>query len=297
MAIFDTITKTQVQTHPMDFVNYCLDFEQNDVTFVELITPEQPTIEMHQADVLIKVQLNNQEVLVHFEFQTTDSRDPDMNLRMAGYIIRLIETHRMPVYSSVFYLRPDAGKRDRGYYEQSIDGHRVFVEYQVFHLIKMDGQQILDAKPVGLLPFTPLMKRPTDMEAEQWLRRCVQVADSVDVPDKPAYLAGMAVLGNLVYEHQTILDIISEETMHESTLVQYLTEKATAEAHKQGEKTRALEDILEVLELRLKPDAAHTFKSELEAIDDLQRLKQLHRAAILADTPEDFRQALELNED
>ena len=28
----------------------------------------------------------------------------------------------------------------------------------------------------------------------------------------------------------------------------------------------------------------------------LQRLKRLHRAAILADTPEDFRQALELNE-
>ena len=35
MAIFDTVTKTQVQTHPMDFVNYCLNFEQDHVTFVE----------------------------------------------------------------------------------------------------------------------------------------------------------------------------------------------------------------------------------------------------------------------
>jgi hypothetical protein len=291
MAIFDTITKSQVQTHPMDFVNYCLDFEQNDVTFVELVTPEQPTIEMHQADILIKVQINDQAVLVHIEFQTTDSHDPEMSLRMAGYIIRLIETYRMPVYSSVIYLRPDAGRRDLGHYEQRITGHQVYVEYQVFRLIEMDGQQILDTKSVGLIPFTPLMRRPADMDAEQWLRHCIQVADSIEVPDKPAYLAGMAVLGNLVYEHHLILDIISEVTMHESTLVQYLTE----EAHQQGVKTRALEDILEVLELRLQPDSARIFKPELETIDDLDRLKQLHRAAVLAETPEDFRKALESN--
>ncbi len=120
------------------------------------------------------------------------------------------------------------------------------------------------------------------------------------MPDKAAYFAGIAVLGNLAYEHQTILDIISEETMHESPLVQYLTEKATAEALQQGiqqgVKERALEDILEVLQLRLQPDAANSFKPELDAIDDLQRLKQLHRSAILANTPEDFREALESTE-
>jgi hypothetical protein len=291
MAIFDTITKSQVQTHPMDFVNHCLGFEQSDVTFVELVTPEQPTIEMHQADILIKVQINDQAALVHIEFQTTDSHGPEMSLRMAGYIIRLIETYRMPVYSSVIYLRPDAGRRDLGHYEQRITGHQVYVEYQVFRLIEMDGQQILDTKSVGLIPFTPLMRRPANMDAEQWLRHCIQVADSIEVPDKPAYLAGMAVLGNLVYEHHLILDIISEVTMHESTLVQYLTE----EAHQQGVKTRALEDILEVLELRLQPDSARIFKPELETIDDLDRLKQLHRAAVLAETPEDFRKALESN--
>lgn len=299
MAIFDTITKKQIQTHPMDFVNYCLGFEQHDIVFVEHITPEQPNIEMHQADSVIKVILNGEEVLVHFEFQTNDSYDPEMNLRMAGYITRLIETYRMPVYSNVIYLRPDAGKNDLGYYEQNIKGHRVFVEYQVMRLIEMDGQQILDAKHAGLIPFTPLMKHPDDVDEEQWLRRCIQVADSIDVHDKAAYFAGLAVLGNLKYEHRTILDIIVEETMQESPLVEYLTEKATAEARQQGIqqgiKTRALEDILEVLELRLEPEAVNAFKPVLDEIDDLDRLNQLHRAAILANTPEDFQQALESN--
>ena len=41
---------------------------------------------------------------------------------------------------------------------------------QVLRLADLDGQQVLDAKHVGLLPFTPLMKSPTGVEAEDWLR-------------------------------------------------------------------------------------------------------------------------------
>lgn len=87
--------------------------------------------------------------------------------------------------------------------------------------------------------------------------------------------------------------------MQKSPLVQYLTEKATAEALqqgiKQGVKTRALEDILEVLELRLNYQAALDFKPLPDGIDDLQHLKKLHRAAILADTSKDFQKALDSN--
>jgi hypothetical protein len=83
------------------------------------------------------------------------------------------------------------------------------------------------------------------------------------------------------------------ETMQESTLVQYIAEKATAEALQQGIKTRALEDILEVIAFRLGAQAAQRFKPALYAIDDLQRLKGLLRAALSAENPEDFQQALD----
>lgn len=82
---------------------------------------------------------------------------------MAGYIIRAIETYRLPVYSNVIYLRPDAGNNDPGKFGQNLEGHNISIEYQVFRLIEMDGQEILDLKPVGLIPFTPLMKPPADM--------------------------------------------------------------------------------------------------------------------------------------
>ena len=295
MASFDTASKKQVETNPQDFVNLCFKFGLEDITVLEIITPEQPTIEMHQADTLIKALRDDQAVLVHFEFQTTDSYDPEMPLRMAGYIIRAIEVYRLPVYSNVIYLRPDAGNNDPGKFEQNLERHNISIEYQVFRLIEMDGQEILDSKPVGLIPFTPLMKRPVDMDAEQWLRRCVQTADSIDVSSKPEYLGSLAVLGNLVYDSETILEIISEETMQQPSIVEYVAPQAREQGIQQGARETTRKHILEVLTLRLQPNVAETLKPTLEAIDDLQRLEQLHRAAILAESLEDFMQALDEN--
>ena len=292
MASFDTASKKQVETNPQDFVNLCFKFGSTNITVLEVVTPEQPTVEMHQADILIKALRDNQEVLVHFEFQTTDSYDPEMPLRMAGYIIRAIEVYRLPVYSNVIYLRPDAGNNDPGKFAQNLERHNISIEYQVFRLIEMNGQEILDLKPVGLIPFTPLMKRPADMNEEQWLRRCVQTADGIDVPNKPEYLGSLAVLGNLVYESQTILEIILEETMQQPSIVEYVAPQAREQGIQQGAQEATRENILEILAIRLQPDVAETFKPTLEAIDDLQRLKQLFRTAIQVESPEDFTQAL-----
>ena len=75
--------------------------------------------------------------------------------------------------------------------------------------------------------------------------------------------------------------------LHELDIIRHLTEQAVAEARQQG--------IFETLTLRFPSEAVLYFKPDLEKIDDLQRLKALHRAAILADTPEDFQKALAEN--
>ena len=76
--------------------------------------------------------------------------------------------------------------------------------------------------------------------------------------------------------------------MHEIPIVQYWTEQAT------NERSRA--NILKALDARLQLDAARIFKPTLEAIDDVQRLDELHHAAVLADSVEDFRRALAAND-
>ena len=290
MASFDSASKRLVQKHPRDFVAFAFKLRNiapDEFSDVELITPELPTVEMHQADVLIKVNLRGKYVLVHFEIQTTDSFDPPMALRMAGYIIRLVETYRMDVYSHVIYLRPDAGRNDPGLFVQDIVGQRILVEYQVIRLADLDGQAVLDAKHPGLLPFTPLMQPPVDVNESEWLRRCIATVDSLDMPNKLDTLGILAVLGNALYDNEAILETIGRITMNAAPIVQYVGAQAANE--------RAREDILKVLEVRLQPAATRAFKPTLDTIENAQQLEALLCAAALAESIEEFRQVLEAN--
>ncbi len=304
MASFDTVSKKRIETNPKDFVYLCIGFEETDIEVLEIITPEQPTVEMHQADSLIKAIYNDQEVLVHIEVQTTDSYDPERSFRMAGYIGRAIETHRLPIYSNVIYLRSDAGKNDPGRWTQQIEHHNISIEYRVLRLIDLDGQQVLNSNFIGLVPLTPLMGHSEDITDEQWFRNCVQVADSIDVPDKAAYLGSLVIFANLVYDSQIISKIILEETMQHASIVEYLApqarelgkaegiEQGKAEGIEQGKKEHAVEAILTVLEVKLQSDVTEKLGPFLSAIDDLQRLDHLLRVATQTSNLDVFTQAL-----
>ena len=138
MAEFDTISKHLTQTYPDDFANFTLGRE--DVEVLAVIDTEQLTVEAHQTDSLIRVRIDGEEALVHNEFQTTDSTNPPMPRRMAGYIGRAIEQHGLPIYSNVIYLRPNAGQRDPGYYVQERPGYHIAIQYKVIRLIEIEGR-------------------------------------------------------------------------------------------------------------------------------------------------------------
>ena len=72
--------------------------------------------------------------------------------------------------------------------------------------------------------------------------------------------------------------------MQQPNIVEYWTDEAVRQ------KTR--ENILQVLAIRLRPETGNLFKATLEAIDDQQRLEELLRVAVLAESADDFRQAL-----
>ncbi len=288
MAEFDTIAKHLIHTYPRDFARFVL--QQDNVKVIDVIDTEQPTVETHRTDSLIRVQINGEEALVHHEFQTTDS-NPPMPQRMAGYIGRGIEQHGLPIYSNVIYLRPNAGRTDPGHYLQERHGYRVLMQYKVIRLSELDGQQMLDGGHVGWLPFAPLMQRPAGVDAEAWLRQCIHRAQEMPLDEtiKANYLADLAMLSGLAYNLETIMTIISEATMYESSVVQYFTEKGI----KQGGRERAIEYLLDVLVLRFGLTASDPLAARLGAIDDVQRLKQLHRAAIQVPSLEAFRRLLD----
>ena len=81
--------------------------------------------------------------------------------------------------------------------------------------------------------------------------------------------------------------------MYESSVVQYFTEKALAQGIEQGIEQGICESIQEVLELRFQPEAVRRLAARLGAIDDVQLLKQLFRAALQVPSLEAFRHLLD----
>jgi predicted transposase YdaD len=293
MAEFDAISKHLMQTYPDDFASFTLGRE--DVEVLAVVDTEQLTIEAHQTDSLIRVRIDDEEVLVHNEFQTTDSTNPPMPRRMAGYIGHAIRQHGLPIYSNVIYLRPNAGQRDLGYYIQERPGYLIAIQYRVIRLIEIEGQRILDAGYSGLIPFTPLMKPPEGMASEVWLHQCIHTAQSRPIARslKANYLAGMVALSELVYESETISDIILKEgimdIIRESSLIQQFTQQSREEGIGQG----IQESIQEVLEIRFGLRETDPLFARIAAIEDLQRLKQLHRAAIQVSNLDEFGRMLD----
>ena len=293
MADIDTISKYLIQHYPDHFA--CFTLARDDIEVLEVIETEQPTVRARRADSFIRVRIDGQEALVHNEFQTASSTNPPMPRRMAGYIGHAIEHHGLPIYSNVIYLRPDAGQNDLGYYIQEFPGYEIAIRYRVIRLIEIEGQPILSAGHSGLIPFTPLMKPPEGMASNAWLHQCIHTAQMqlMDRSAKADLLAGMSLLSGLVYASETISEIISKEgimdILRESSFAQYLKQ----EGIEQGGRQRAIEDILDVLEIRFDLSEAHPLSARISSIDDLQHLKQLLRAAIQVPNLEAFQRVLD----
>ena len=105
-------------------------------------------------------------------------------------------------------------------------------------------------------------------------------------------------------EHRRHWRTESEETMHESSIVRYFTEKAVQQGIEQGiergiqqgiergiqqgKRETALESLIGVLEVRFHTAGVQTLKPALEAIEDSQRLQQLLYTAVQVLTLEEF---------
>ena len=80
--------------------------------------------------------------------------------------------------------------------------------------------------------------------------------------------------------------------MQESSIIQYFTEKGVEQGIEQGKRQHAIEAVGTVLEVRFQADVAEKLKPFLTAIDDLERLDQLHRVAAEASSIDEFTHAL-----
>ena len=288
MAQYDEIVKHLMHRYAYEFA--MLSFGTPDVQVLETLDTEQQRVKVQRNDMTFKVLWHNEEVLLHIEVQTEDSRDKPMPLRMLSYASELLLRHELPVYSVVLYLSPNAGQTDPGGYSYGNDDFGLRHGYQVIRLADLEGESFLEAESVGLLPFTPLMKPPEGMDAETWLEKCVEktVAAPVDSQTRGTLFFAMKTLSSLVHDLTFLQRLISEEMMQEFPYIEYLKQQGI----EQGAREMSIKNTLSVLTKRFPRQDVQPVRTVLESIDDLDHLSDLHLMSIDTDSVEEFLRVL-----
>ena len=294
MLQYDTIVKHIVDQFASEFASLALGIP--DVEVIETLNTEQPTLKMHHNDITLKVQLPNETAILHIEAQTDDSRAKPMPLRVLAYASFLMLQHEMPVYSIVLYFRPPAGRNDAGYFKTEYGtAFGIELKYKVIQLYALEGEPVLTANAIGLLPFVPLMKPPPGTAPQDWIRKCVDAAHAapVDETTRSTLLFAMSIFGSFIHPEVFFTQLITEEAMQHSPFFQRLRRQHLQEGIERGARENAIENMVAVLNERFPHSDVNTVKAALETINNLEHLKQLNLRASLTPSFEDFMRALE----
>ncbi len=297
MAQYDEIVKHLMDRFADDFA--MLSFATSDVEVLETLDTEQQTVKVHRNDMTFKVRWHNEIVLLHIEVQTQDSRDKPMPLRVLAYAAELLLRYELPVYSVVLYLSANAGQTDPGGYSYGDDTFGLQHKYQVIRLAELEGESFLDAASVGLLPFTPLMKPPEDLNTEAWLQKCIEKTESahVDTQTRGTLLFALSTLGSLTHDANLFQKLISEEMMQESPFIELIMQRSREQGIEQGSLEMSVKHILSILTERFPLSDTEPVSEVLEPIQDLDRLTKLLRIAVRTSSVETFLQEVETSEE
>ena len=288
---YDTTGKDILNERINEIARFVLNV--SDVEVLADLDTEQQLVRAFRTDITKRIRINTRDAVLHIELQLRDSTEKPMWARNAHYHGYLVGEHQLPVYSNVIYFHPNAGRNDPGGYEYNWNGYNYRLSYKVIRLIEIEGQAILEEQVPGLLPFTPLMKPPDDMPLERWVQRCIDatITTPVDPPMKGTLLYGLSLFGELVHD-QSLFEQIPEAIMQESPFFQRQREKFITEGITQGAKEATLKNLLTVLNAKFHREAVRALTPALENIDGLQRLEQLHLAAVNAESLEVFTEEL-----
>ncbi len=281
---YDNMGKNLWTDHALDLSRFVLDAD--DVEILENLDTEQQTIIARQTDITKRIRVNNQEAILHVELQLRDSTDTPMWARNAQYQGSLVGRYQMPVYSNVIYFHPRAGRNDPGGYTYTWNDYEHTNRYKVIRLIEIDGQSVLEMQAPGLLPLTPLMKPPPEIDTEGWVQSCIDatLGTVIDQRTQADLLYALSLFGSIVNDPQLFKRLIPETLMQESKFYQLQMEEAARET--------TIENTLALLADQFHAETVSALTPALRSINDLQKLKQLLLAAARVQNIEAFVQKL-----
>jgi predicted transposase YdaD len=243
--------------------------------------PREVSPPVLQIDHLYRVRTANREWLVHFEFQT--HYRPDMPGRMVRYAASLYLSHGLPVDCVLVLLAERfAPPHVPSSHAVEADSLSMTLDYRVVRLWEIDGAEALALNNPGFLVLMPLL-RTSEKQLTQAVERIARE------PDRDERAAELIMAAGLRYDKDdrvrlleaSMRGIFTEEILKDSSYYQELVEI--------GRQQDARWSIRELVAAWFPSEDA---MPDLDRIQDSERLNDILRLALKAQTAAEIRAAI-----
>lgn len=274
---WDDSLKMFISENPQDFASWLLEGAQvKRKLFTEFKTR---TID---ADALLEVVLNGEDMLLQIEFQSTN--DPAIGERLLEYNFEAKREHKLPVHSCVIYLKNDGSVPKSPLSWKLPNGREVLqFHYQSIELGKLSTEALRRAHLTGLLPLLILTKDGATREVVEEVIAGIEAAGKQELLPITKLLASLVFTSGpdkewIIWRFKQMSDVLRETWAYQEIL-------------QEGE-LRALRQVFQDVVQERFPEIAPFAKKQVDGIEDTDILRRLNVKMSTVQTVEEALQYL-----
>ena len=181
---------------------------------------EFQTIEGRSLDFIFLGTFRGEQIIVHFEFQS--SNDSTMDYRMLRYAAEIYAKYKLPVFQEVIYIGASALNMPSSIFFNVLESSKLDFTFGILDLGEIPMQALIETGATPLYPLLPLTERERRKEdPESFLRNCVlQILNSpLSVPQKRDLVFKQELFSGLAFKTE-VINIAYEEAEHMLDLTQ-----------------------------------------------------------------------------
>lgn len=268
MARYDKTIKTIFSDMTEDLVRLMTGMK---VKKKEELNIEFTKVEKRESDMVLKCEMDKEDIAVHIEFQSTN--DSKMPYRMLRYCIEILEKHKLPVYQLVLYM----GKEKLNM-EDSVDyffdvNNMLNYKYNIVDIGDLKFGSIVGNKAYSLYSLLPIVdRRKREREKEKYLAKCARAIKNtpIDIEEKREIAFRAEILAGLMFDKSVIENIFSEVIntlrIEDSVIYQDVIakgmQKGVKKGLKEGKSKGKVELILKLLKKKFE-NLSKTYEDKL----------------------------------
>lgn len=197
--------------------------------------------DIREMDYLAKIKLNQENFILHIEFESAYRSNIEMQKRMLRYYTYIKWHNDLPIYQVLVLLKkPDNVKRIKNGINSRVQGLDIMrYRYGVIKAYEIDKYEVLAQKQVVLYPLQVFMKHDSESE-EEHIQECLTVTEGLE--DKDYYFLTLECIKRL-YQKGKYEKFVKEEILMQSALYKEPYEKGLGEGIEKGRREGETETL------------------------------------------------------